>query len=528
MRERRVKRRQGQLLKTLPGKLALALFINLFVVALILLPLTLFVTRLNRQEVNQRLSLHLAETVAKEKDLVRDGKVSPLVMDRVIGLLERFNPGIEAYALNTKGHIIAFRATDPPLQLKTVDLHPLQRLLHGDKLPIVGDDPRDASHLRAFSVAELHSISPGPQVDGYIYIVLDSQESDSIYDMFSRSYALRLRIISTIAVLFCALTMGAVVFYLLTRRLTRLSQAMETFQKSDFRGGTSIAVGNNNGDEIDRLSAIFSGMAVRIEQQIQALKKADAERREMVSNASHDLRTPLAALRGYLETMLLREGRMTSEEQRVYLGIAIKHGERLGMLVDELFELTKLEAPNIEARPEPFPLGELVQDVAQKYHLVAENKGVHLKTEMASGLPFVLADIGMIERVLENLIENALRYTSSGGAVTLKLGAADGRVQVQVSDSGSGIAPEDIGRIFDRFYRAPANVAPSSGKSGAGLGLAIVKRILELHGSSIEVQSALEQGSVFTFDLPAYDPTDVIINTSTEENSPTREPLRVG
>lgn len=512
------------MLKTLHGKLALALGAILVLVALFLVPLTLFVTRLNRQEVNQRLCRDLAANVAQDKDLVRGGKVSPAAMKRVISLLERLNPGIEAYALDTQGRVLSYRKDDPPLRSTQVNLEPVNEFLRGEKYPILGDDPRDPLHHRAFSAAPLLSGGTTSQLDGYIYIVLDSQEYDSVSALFGRSYAFRLRLLATIGVLFCAMAMGVVVFYHQTRRLTRLSQAMETFQQNDFHGGAQIAQGDVHGDEIDRLSAIFAGMAGRIEQQIEALRKADTERREMVSNASHDLRTPLAALRGYLETILLREGRMTPAEQRAYLGIAIKHGERLGALVDELFELSKLDSPAVEAHGEPFPLGELLQDIVHKYQLVSENKSVDLICEMEPDLPFVMADIGMIERVLENLIENALRHTPSGGSVVLKLQLANQRVQMQISDTGNGIAPEDIDRIFDRFYRAPANVAPSSGMSGAGLGLAIVKRILELHGSSIEVQSVPNQGAVFTFALPAYNPSEMPWKATQIE----REPLTVG
>lgn len=513
-------------MKTLHGKLALALGAILFLVALFLVPLTLFVTRLNRQEVNQRLCWNLAANVAQEKDLVRDGKVSTVEMNRIITLLERLNPGIEVYALDTKGRILASRTNDPPLLKKTVDLRPLRKFLTGDRLPILGDDPRDPYHQRAFSAAELHTAGPNSKLDGYIYVVLDSQEYDSISALFGRSYAFRLRLVATFGALACALAMGVVVFYHLTRRLTRLSQEMEMFQQNDFRGGARIACGDARGDEIDRLGAIFSGMAGRIEQQIEALRKADAERREMVSNASHDLRTPLAALRGYLETMLLREGRMTPTEQRAYLGIAIKHGERLGTLVDELFELSKLEAPHIEARMEPFPLSELLQDIVRKYQLVADNKGVLLSSDAPPNLPFVLADIGMIERVLENLIENALRHTPAGGSVRLHLQPRPGFVQVTISDTGSGIAPDEMSRIYDRFYRVPANAAPSSEKSGAGLGLAIVKRILELHGSSIEGESEVGKGTTFTFNLPAYAPSENSAE-KTQETTAEREPLLV-
>lgn len=173
---------------------------------------------------------------------------------------------------------------------------------------------------------------------------------------------------------------------------------------------------------------------------------------------------------------------------------------------------------------EAFPLGELLQDITRKYQLVAENKGVNLTSEIAPNLPFVLADIGMIERVFENLIENALRHTPSGGSVKLQLQPFKQRVQVRISDTGSGIAADDIDRIFDRFYRAPANAAPASEMSGAGLGLAIVKRILELHNSGIEVESEPNKGAAFTFDLPAYNTSEM----PRKESEVEREPLLVG
>jgi hypothetical protein len=247
-------------------------------------------------------------------------------------------------------------------------------------------------------------------------------------------------------------------------------------------------------------------MAERIQAQVRALERADLNRREMVSNVSHDLRTPLAALRGYLETLAMKEGQLTAEEQRNYLSIASRHAERLATLVAELFELATLESGEARVHAEPFSPGELAQDIALKFELAARSRGLRLETSFAPDLPFVCADIGLIERVLENLLGNALRYTPEGGVITLALEQSEDGIQFQVRDTGQGIAAEDLPHIFDRYYRAENQ--HDTGR--AGLGLAITKRILELHGRAIAVTSAVTivpgseggGGTTFTFSLP--------------------------
>ncbi len=149
---------------------------------------------------------------------------------------------------------------------------------------------------------------------------------------------------------------------------------------------------------------------------------------------------------------------------------------------------------------EPFSLAELVQDVAQKFRLEAERRGVRLETEMPERAPFVRADIGLIERVLENLIDNAIRYTPRGGSVRLSLALGEGTIAARVADTGRGIPKEELPRIFERFYRVEKSRAEEP--EGTGLGLAITRRILQLHESPIEVESEPGSGTAFTFRLP--------------------------
>ncbi len=488
--------------KTLYGKLA-AVLLGLFcLIGVTYLLLTLFTTQRHLQEVNQKLNLDLAQHLVSEKILIQEGQVNEEAMKEVMHMLMVVNPTIEIYLLDPQGSILTYSAPPGKVKRDRISLDPIRTFLNGaHSLPILGDDPRDLNRKKIFSVAP---ILGKKGTEGYVYVVLGGEEYDSVVQMLQGSYILRLSTWAAVGGLLFTFLAGLVFFHLLTRRLKRLTSTMEAFTQSDFSDPVNLSSHSNttSRDEIDRLGVTFSQMADRILQQLTKLKQTDRLRRELVANVSHDLRTPLASLQGYLETLLLKEGKLTPQEQRNYLEIATKHSERLGKLVYELFELAKLDSHETQLHLEAFSLGELVQDVTQKFQLAAEKRRILLQTDFSADLPFAWADIGLIERVLENLIENALRYTPEGGTVTVALIRGDEKITVQVSDTGCGIPQGDIPYIFDRFYRAEKNQPERL--SGAGLGLAIAKRILELHGSPIEVNSTLNVGTTFTFPLSVY------------------------
>jgi signal transduction histidine kinase len=218
---------------------------------------------------------------------------------------------------------------------------------------------------------------------------------------------------------------------------------------------------------------------------------------------SHDLRTPLSSLSGYLETLLLKSSDLTEAERQSYLKIAHENAKRLSVMVEELFELAKLDANEVRPQQERFSLSELAFDVSQKFHLRAAEKNIQMDVDIDETVPYVTADVGMIERVLDNLIDNSIKHTPEHGCVRLRLATEQGKVQIAVSDTGYGIAEDEIPHIFKRFYRKPANTDDNSVHTGLGLGLAIASRIVELHGSRLSVNSVLHQGTTFQFTLPA-------------------------
>ena len=225
-------------------------------------------------------------------------------------------------------------------------------------------------------------------------------------------------------------------------------------------------------------------------------------RSDLIANVSHDLRMPLVAMRGYLELLATRGEQLDVEERQRCVAVALRQCEHLGRLVDELFELARLDTHDIALARERFALAELASDVVQKFALVAKQQGVDLAALAGERLPLVDADLGLVERVFDNLIDNALQHTPAGGKVRLVLEAANDyrAVRVRVSDTGAGIAPADLPHVFDRHWRGAASARRTT---AGGLGLAIAKRIVALHGGTLDVESELGRGTSFFFSIPA-------------------------
>ncbi|MCY1394980.1 Sensor histidine kinase ResE [compost metagenome] len=243
------------------------------------------------------------------------------------------------------------------------------------------------------------------------------------------------------------------------------------------------------------LDGAFRQMATRLGEQWRTLTRQDQERRELIANISHDLRTPLASLHGYLETLQLKDASLAPEERRRYLGIALEQSRKVGGLAQSLFELARLEYGFVKPECEPFALTDLVQDVLQKFELAASERRIALHARFAEPLPPVCADLGLIERVLTNLLDNALRHTPQGGAVEVALERRGDAVEVTVADNGPGIPPE----LREGLFQRPFDLGGA--RRSGGLGLRIVHSILQLHGSEIGVVDE-GQGAAFRFALP--------------------------
>ncbi len=224
----------------------------------------------------------------------------------------------------------------------------------------------------------------------------------------------------------------------------------------------------------------------------------DNFRREMIANLSHDLRTPMASILGYLETVILKKSQLSDNEQERFLNVARSEAHRLSRLVADLFDLSKLESGQIQIEPEPFNIAELAQDTLQKYQLQAEEKHVKLLTDFSENLPLTLADLRWIDRVLQNLMDNALRYVYEGGFVMFTIFEKDNTLNFKVCNSGDPIPEAHLDRVFDRYFKSS-----NRKKDSTGLGLTVVKKVMELHGERVWAESN-DALTTFRFTLPIY------------------------
>jgi two-component system, OmpR family, sensor kinase len=274
---------------------------------------------------------------------------------------------------------------------------------------------------------------------------------------------------------------------------------MQRFRASGFAAApTLVARGSHRRpDELDQLRGHFAMLCTVIEQQLQKLHNADRQLREAIAALSHDLQTPLTALGGYLETVRMHGESLSAAERTHYLDLAALQHQRLSNMVREQFELSLLDSAAVRFGPQPASLSDLVHDVVQELRPGAETAGIMLLAEVPADAALVRMDVALVQRVLENLLSNAIRHTPRGGRITVSVSRADGSAVVAVSDTGDGIPPADLARVFDRSFRGSS----PEDRSGAGLGLAIAKRIVELHEGHIAVDSASGAGARFVFNL---------------------------
>jgi len=449
------------------------------------------------QVVIQRLSSGLAAHIARNPALMEPSGPNPQAVHELFDKLMDVNPSVEVYLLDLDGRIVAQAAPPGHLKRERVDVSPIRRLLAGAELPVRGDDPRSANTQKVFSAAPLHV--EGRQA-GYVYVVLHGENLDALIQNVAGEDAPRATLWALALVAACGLLAGFAAFHLITRPLRRLTDdvrrlAAEGFSAVSTSSGAGLATVSGV-DEIATLRTTFAQMQLRITDQWRELTAQDQQRRELVANISHDLRTPLTSLHGYLETLRVKADILSAAERKRYLDVALAQSRKVGTLAQELFELARLEYGVVKLEREPFSVADLVQDVFHRFELAAESRTQRLIPVIAPDLPVVAADVGMIERVLANLLDNAIRHTPPGGTIEVHVRREADSVNVMVSDTGPGI-PEALQKTLFVRPSFPSGTRYSAG----GLGLVIVKRILQLHGSDIRIVQRPAWGASFQFGL---------------------------
>jgi signal transduction histidine kinase len=288
---------------------------------------------------------------------------------------------------------------------------------------------------------------------------------------------------STLLLVVATVVVALVVFNPARRRLSALEDAAHRLGEGDLSARAPQA----GGDEIARVAAAFNRMAGELEARDAALRTSDALRRQMMADVSHELKTPLTAMRGYIETLRMPEVALDAERRDRYFDTIDRETRRLERIVKDLLDLARYEHGAVVLQRRLFDIGRLFENVAGRHEREAHTKAVAIRIHVDPQADQVVGDPDRIEQAIENLVANALRHTPSGGSITLSATQADGKATLSVSDSGGGITPEHLPHVFERFYKVDASRAAES--TGSGLGLSITKAIVERHGGTISVTS---------------------------------------
>lgn len=285
---------------------------------------------------------------------------------------------------------------------------------------------------------------------------------------------------------------ATLIAYFFSRSISRPLQEMNHIARQVAKGRFDVRADFPAGDEIGELGQSFNFMAAQIEQH-------EKMRREFVANVSHELRSPLTSMQGFIEALLDGKDK-TPEDRTRYLDIVHRETMRLIRLVNGLLDLSRIEAGTIRLKMEALDLPRIIANVLTKYRPILAERNLRLIKKLPPALPIIKGDGDRIQQVLNNLLDNAIRYSDSGGEIVITVEETADSVKISVEDHGKGIPAEELPYVWDRFYKV--DKARPRDAEGTGLGLAIARQIVEQHGGRVEALSVPQQGSRFSFSLP--------------------------
>lgn len=478
-------------------KLAMSLAGIFILIASLFIWWTQALSQVSRAQAEQQLHMGLAEHLVGDNPLLKQGVYDYKALENLFHTLMVLGPAFEFYFIDPSGQLLTYSAKPGEVKRQQVDLVPLIQLIeHPEQLPVYGDDPRNLSGEKIFSVAPVYD---GETLQGYLYVIIGSKLYDSIVSNIKSSDQLVIGLSWLGLALIFLLTALLLLFKYLTRPVAALTEHIQLLEKAQFDISkiTLLDWHKAHCNEVHQLGKSINNMVKTIDTQVKQLSELDDQRRQLLAHLSHDLRTPLSSLQGYLEIIALKKN--DPEQQKRHLDVALKNCAQLKSLIDQIFELAHLESGHANVQFEVFNLGELLYDVMAKFAIRAEAANITLSISPTVCDIKAYSDIGKLERVLTNLIENALRHTPEKGAIDIIINKHGHQLTLSVKDTGVGISAKELPYIFEARYRA--SNAKGCKKAHAGLGLAITERLIKLLKTEIRVRSRIGIGTEFSFEL---------------------------
>ena len=453
-----------------------------------------------RYESEQHLHLSLAANLARDNPMLQNGEYDHQALKNLFHTLMVLGPAFEFYFVDPSGAILTHSLPPSLIKREQINLKPLIQLTQNQvSLPIYGDDPQHVNRQKIFSAAPVFN---GSELRGYLYVIVAGERYESAYSRLDSDRQAELSMVMLAGALLFLFVVMLGIFYYFTRPLRRLNRDIQQLKAVGFdKAKVNLTPWiPNSSNEVHQLGVAFDEMVSQINGQLTLLQQSDVQRRELLADISHDLRTPLSSLQGYIEMIAHKGDELSEQDREKYINTVLKNTLQLKLLIDQIFELAHLEGRQVSLNFEGFNLAELLYDVIAKFNLEASAKNIDISVKPSSSYTQVHSDIAKLERVISNLLENAIRHTSDNGKIIFAIEEfSDNQCRLTITDNGTGIKAEELSYIFDTRYRA-SNAIQDKNKH-TGLGLAITKKLLELLKSDIKVQSTLGEGTSFSFNL---------------------------
>jgi signal transduction histidine kinase len=443
------------------------------------------------QASTQLLNKDIAEHITKlSAPFSKDG-IDHHKADSVFNNTMIISPNTEVYFLDTMGNVKYYYAPDSLIKERKVPVDNIKAYLKDHLHLIKNTDPRDPGTPKIFSAAP---VMIGDQKIGYIYVILASKEYRNVAEFVFKS-----QVGGWATKVFFIVTLATVIFSLLytsrlQKRFNHVIHVLDQFRD----GNLNVRFNIVEQDEFFPIADAFNKMVVMLDNNFTRLKILEDERKNFLANISHDLRTPLAVARGYTETLLI-ESTISRKEQEGHLEMIQNKIMQVEKLVLQLFELSRMESVNFTPQKEPFVFSEILQETMRGAELQAKIKNIEIACENCEDSTMIEADISMMERVVQNLLENALKYTNVDGHIKITLSRNIDRLVMRLENSGILLSAELL-----RWINNDTGDDTIKRPKQAGLGLALVKRILQLHGFGFEVKTIGDNYNCFIISMDSY------------------------
>jgi signal transduction histidine kinase len=475
---------------------AVVIFGTITLLGVLFIIITYLATNYYHQASTQLLNKEVAAHIAEFTSPFNEKGINKQKADSVFKNAMVLSPSAEVYFLDTSGKVIAFHAPEKEIRQWQILLTPIKKYIQtkGDQF-IKGVDPKDPNNNKIFSAAEVHGNKGS---FGYIYVILGSKKSEGVMDLLYNNHIINLVIKGFIVIILFSFTISFIYLRRMNKNFNQMVDVLQRFENGDYNARFNL----KKQDELEPVTQAFNKMADLLSTTINKLTKSEEERKSFIATISHDLRTPLSIARGYTETLMLKreQGDVTPQEQEQYSQLIYNKMLHIEIMVKQLFELSKMEAVEFKPKKEPFVLSEIVQESINTFQLMASEKKVNFSCVQCLYHVWVNADISMMERVVQNLSENALKSTPENGSIKASLAVDDKDLIFKIENTGEAL-PEDLLQWINNFenqqgvsYKRPDKL---------GLGLLIVQKILGLHNSSL-VAYTQNGTNIFTFRLPVF------------------------